>query len=100
MCMDVEFKNSDLEQMAYDKNYSGNWSAAIVKAFRKRLSQIQQAPDRQSLYKWKSLRLEKLKAGRKDECSMRLNDQYRLIVKFKAVGGKQRVTLINIEDYH
>jgi proteic killer suppression protein len=48
----------------------------------------------------KSLHFEKLQGSRVGQYSMRLNDQWRLIIKFKSKGGDKTVLVISIEDYH
>ena len=77
--MKLVFANKELQQMAYDPRYLGKWSIAIINSYRRRITQIESAITRHDLYALKSLRLEKLRGSRKDQHSMRLNDQYRLI---------------------
>lgn len=86
--------------MAYDATYKGKWSDAIVKSYRKRITQIESAVSRQDLYVLKSLRLEKLKGSRKDQHSMRINNQYRLIVRFDKEEKIEIVNILAVEDYH
>ena len=73
---------------------------AIVRAFRKRMQQIRAAADERDFYSLKSLHFEKLKGNRQDNYSMRLNDQYRLILRLEGEAPKKVVRLIGIEDYH
>lgn len=98
--MDVEYANSELERLAEDATYLGNHSAAKILKYRNRINRIRQAVNRLDLYAQKSLRLEKLKGQRQHQHSMRLNDQYRLIVEFQKRSGKEIVKVINLEDYH
>lgn len=48
----------------------------------------------------KSLRFEKLKGARQKQHSMRLNDQWRLILEFEGEGTTKVVVVCGIEDYH
>ena len=48
----------------------------------------------------KSLHFEKLKGDRKEQHSMKLNDQWRLIVKLEKKSEKTVVEILSIEDYH
>lgn len=98
--MEVEFQDSELERLASDFTYMGKRSAAVVKKFRNRINRIRQATNRMDLYALKSLRLEKLKGQRQHQHSMRLNDQYRLIVEFRREEEKEIVNIIEIGDYH
>ena len=99
--MDIEFQDSELEDMAFNVRYAGRWAQVVVRAYRKVMTLILNAKDRRDLYGLgKSLSLEKLKGKRKHQHSMRLNDQYRLIVEFKSKKNKEIVAIVNIEDYH
>ena len=98
--MDIEFQDSELERLAFDKSYVGKRSPALVKAYRNRVNLIKHAPDQQVLYAFKGLHLEKLKGKRKGKHSMKINDQFRLIVKFAKKNGNDTVIVIKMEDYH
>ena len=99
--MDVRFKDASLERLEVDAAYSGGYAAAIVKAFRKRMQQIRSAPNDRIFYELRSLRFERLKGKRKDQFSMRLNDQWRLILAFRKIRSNDKiVVVIGIEDYH
>ncbi|MCK4787879.1 MAG: type II toxin-antitoxin system RelE/ParE family toxin [Desulfobacteraceae bacterium] len=98
--MDIRFRDSKLDRLAFDETYVGKWSPALVRAYRKRVNQIRQASNQQVLYAFRSLRLEKLKGKMQGKYSMRINDQFRLIVRFAKKNGKDTVIIIKIEDYH
>jgi proteic killer suppression protein len=97
--MDVEYDDPDLEHLEKDPTFTGGWPPAIVKMFRRRMHQIRSALDERDLYAIKSLRFKKLQGDRKHEHSMRLNDQWRLIVRLNASPSKT-VAIVRIEDYH
>ena len=48
----------------------------------------------------KSLHFEKLRGDRSHQYSMRLNDQFRIIIELERVGGHTIVVLVEITDYH
>jgi proteic killer suppression protein len=98
--MDCVFKSSDLELLETDPGFSGGFSAAVVKSFRKRMQEIRAAPDERVFYQLRSLRFEKLKGKRSHQHSMRLNDQFRLVIEIEEGPGGKRLLIINIEDYH
>jgi len=98
--MDCSFENDDLEELETDPAFSGGYSAAVVKAFRKRMQQIRAAVDERVFYALASLRFEKLKGKRSHQHSMRLNDQYRLILEIESSGKAHKIKILNIEDYH
>lgn len=98
--MDVEHKNSDLERLETEPEFNGGYSQAIVRAFRKRMQAIRAAKDERDLYVLKSLHFEKLKGDRSHQRSLRLNDQWRLILEIEAGEPKNKAIIRGIEDYH
>jgi len=100
MAMLVEFRKPELEDMLYDPKYRGSWPAAVVKAYHKVVNWVKQSVSSQDLRGKRSLRFEKLKGKRKHQCSLRLNNQYRLIVELRSVNKTEVVRIIDIEDYH
>jgi proteic killer suppression protein len=100
MSMDVTFKDESLDRLETDANFSAGYENAIVKAYRKRMQQIRAATDERTFYAYRSLRFEKLKDDREGQYSMRLNDQWRLIIELHGKGPKKIVHLVEIVDYH
>lgn len=100
--MKLEFSRNRYERLAYDPNYDGKLPIEIVTMYRKRIITIQQAKNRLDLYNLKSLKLEKLKGKRQGFHSIRINDQYRLILEFKSTKGseEEKAIIHGIEDYH
>lgn len=64
------------------------------------MQQIRSAVDERDFYQQKSLHFEKLKGGRSHQHSVRLNDQWRLILEFDGDGSSKTVVIVAIEDYH
>jgi len=98
--MDVSFADDDLERLFTDADYSGGFSRAIVRSFRQKVQFLLAAEDERDLRQWKSLHYERLKGQRKHQWSIRLNQQWRLILEKQEAGGATRLVLIGIEDYH
>lgn len=98
--MEVQFEDDYLDRLETDHAEAGGWSQAIVKAFRKRMQQIRAAQDERDFYALKSLHFEKLKGARQRQYSMRLNDQYRLIIELESQSSRKIVKVVGIEDYH
>ena len=99
--MEVTFDDEDLDRLETDPKFTGGRPLPIIKAYRKRMQIIRAAPDERDFYKLRSLRFEKLEGKRKHQHSMRLNDQYRLILEL--IRGNPQGTIIKIfgiEDYH
>jgi proteic killer suppression protein len=97
--MRVRFAPGPLEQLETDPRFSGGFSADIVRMYRKRMNLIRQAADERDLYAMRSLHFEKLH-GRGPDRSIRLNDQWRLILRLEGDGSAKTVVIVAIEDYH
>ena len=98
--MEVQFADDNLDRLETHATFTGGWSQAIVKAFRRRMQQIRAANDERDFYALKSLHFEKLKRSRQTQSSMRLNNQYRLIIEIEVHSSTKVVKIISIEDYH
>jgi toxin HigB-1 len=73
--MDVAFKDESLDRLETELAFNSGFGDAIVKAY------------------------EKLR-GREGQYSMRLNDQWRLIVELHGEPPRKTVFIVGIEDYH
>jgi len=104
MVVDAIFANDELDRLEIDAKWTAGLSQGIVKAFRKRMQQIRAATDERDLYKLKSLHFEKLEGKRQHQHSIRLNNQYRLILEILPenpdVKKNKVIKIIGIEDYH
>jgi proteic killer suppression protein len=98
--MDVTFKDLALNHLETDPATTGGYPPGVVKAFRKRMQGIRSADDERNLHAMKSWHFEKLKGRRDHQRSIKLNDQYRLILELEGSGEQKRVLIIGIEDYH
>ncbi len=96
----MRFRDAGLEKVETDAANDGGLGEAIAKVFRKRMQQIRAAPDERDFYALKSLRFEKLEGKRSHQHSMRLNDQWRLILEFEGEGKNKKILIVGIEDYH
>jgi len=71
----------------------------VLKAFRKRVFQIQQAKSTADLRNIKSLHFEKLKDKKYEgKYSIRLNKAYRIIFRIETYEGSNRLEIICIEE--
>ena len=98
--MEVEFADEDYERLEQDPQFTAGFSVAIVKAFRKRMWLIRQAMDERDLYQMKGQHFEKLKGDRSHQRSMKLNDQWRLVLELVEGNPGKKVRIVGIEDYH
>lgn len=98
--MEVRFGDDSLRLLKTDPDYDGGYAEAIVKAYRRRIRFIEQTPDERDFYSMNSLNFERLKGNRDHQYSMRLNDQWRLILEFAGKAPNKAVVVVGIEDYH
>ena len=98
--MEVQFASEDLFLLETEAGSHGKYAQAVIKAFRRRIQFIRSATDERDFYAMKSLHYEKLKGDKSDQRSMRLNDQWRLLLEIIPGIPKNTVRIIAIEDYH
>ena len=98
--MEVAFEDETLRRLEVDPRFTAGLDAAIVKAFRKRMQLIRAAVDERTFYAMTSLHYEKLRGDREGQRSMRLNGQWRLILRVKQDEAGKLVVIISIVDYH
>lgn len=98
--MDVEFEDDDLDRLEIDPSFSAGFAPEVVRGFRKVMQLIRAAADSRDFAAMRSLNWEKLKGDRAGQYSLRLNKQWRLIVRMKSAEGSRTVVVIEIIDYH
>ncbi len=98
--MDIEFRDRRLALIRTDRAAETRLPISVIKSCREKLIVIAAAPDVRTLRNWKSLRFEKLKGDRDGQCSIRLNDQWRLIFKLDEDRSPPAVIVIAVDDYH
>jgi proteic killer suppression protein len=98
--MDVEFSDTDLEKLETDEGFNGGHARPIVRAYRKVLRFIRAARDERDFRQMRSLNFEKLKGDRSHQYSLRLNQQWRLIVEIRDGESGNVIFVVGIEDYH
>ena len=98
--MEIEFRDDELDRLETDTGFSAGYDRAIVKAYRKRIMAIRAALTEQDVRTFKSWHYEKLKGDRSHQRSIKLNDQWRLIVEITEGNPSNTMVIVAIEDYH
>lgn len=99
--MRVDIRDDVLRRLAEDPDFTPKrWNPDIIRAFRKKLQLLEAAQDDRDLYASRALRLEKLSGDRAGTSSIRLNDQYRLILRFETDDSGRVVIILELVDYH
>jgi toxin HigB-1 len=100
MPLEILIRDSALLDLATNKSAKSGFPQAIEKKFRFRIQQIMSFIDEREFYSIKSLHFEKLKGNRSHQHSIKLNDQWRLILEFEGEAPNKRIVVVGIEDYH
>ncbi|WP_340645492.1 type II toxin-antitoxin system RelE/ParE family toxin [Phenylobacterium sp.] len=98
--MDLVFEDERLALIETDQAAQTKLPVAVIQSARRKLNAIRAATDERTLRSWKSLHYEKLNGSRRDQRSIRLNDQWRLVFLLDDQCSPQRVIVIGVEDYH
>ncbi len=96
--MRLRFRSAALERLETEDSQA--YAEAVTARYRHRLNFIRQAPDERDFRAMKSLHFEQLKGNRSHQHSMRLNQQFRLILEFSGAGVERIIDVVGIEDYH
>lgn len=99
--MKYRIEDRELQKMDDDARYvSRRFSKAVHTGFRKAMFHIKAVANAADLHAFRGLRFERLKGDRTGQHSMRLNDQFRLIVRMEKATNDQEIVVIEIVDYH
>lgn len=98
--MDVDFDDPDLERLYTDARFTAGHPPAVVKGYRKAIGLIVAARDERDLAAFRGLNFKRLERDRVGQHSVKLNDQYRLILEIRGQHPRKRIGVIEIVDYH
>ncbi len=99
--MQLAFADDNLKRLYQEPDFRlPAFGPDLTRAFRKVVGFVAGAADERDLRSMRSLRLEQLKGARSDQHSMRLNDQWRLIVRFEMADNGKTAVVIEVIDYH
>lgn len=98
--MEIEYRDKRLALVPTDRAAETRLPVAVIKSLREKLIVISAAPDERTLRNWRSLRYEQLKGDRQGKKSIRLNDQYRLLLEVDNSRTPPKAILLGVEDYH
>lgn len=99
--MRFQFDDEELQEV-YEQPDAGvaRFGRDLVRSYRKKVGVIAGADSELDLRAMRSLRFEKLIGSRAGQHSIRLNQQWRLIVEVSTGDQGPIVTIIEIVDYH
>lgn len=99
--MQIDFEDDVLRRLYEDpRSRVARLHPELVKAYRRKVQVIVGAESEIDLRALKSLHFEKLEGDREGQHSIRLNDQWRLILRIQAQEDHKVVFIVEIVDYH
>lgn len=98
--MDIDFGTTALRRLATEADYTAGYPSEVETMYRRRIQFIDAAPNDLALRNQRSWRFKKLKGDRSEQHSIRLNDQWRLVVELRTEDGQRIIRIVSIEDYH
>ncbi len=99
--MRVEFEDEDLRRLYTDARFRiPRFGPDVTKQFRKKVAFLYAAADERDLYAYRALRFEKLAGDRVGQHSIRLNDQWRLIIRLARDDAGRLLVVVEVVDYH
>lgn len=97
--MEVSFADESLAAIETDPAGT-SLPLAVVNSARKKLHYIRAAPDERSLRNWRSLHYEKLSGKRSGQRSIRLNEQWRMILELDESTNPHKIIVLSIENHY
>ena len=98
--MRFTFRSGKLAALYTEEKDALKYPSAVVEAFFDAMGVIDAALDQRDLYALKGFHYEKLRGARKHQRSIRLNQQYRLILELEHDDQGTCMIIVGIEDYH
>jgi len=99
--MRVEFEDDDLRRLYEEPDFRlSSIGHDLTRAYRKAVGIVAAASDERDLRALRSLHFEKLDGDRLGQHSLRLNKQWRLIVRAESTQEGKQVVVIEVVDYH
>ena len=99
--MRIRFKDHQLRRLHEEPNFiHSRFGIEVTKAFRKKVGFLLSARSENDIRAMRSLHYEKLKGKRSHQRSLRLNDQWRLVLEIQTDDNGKEILIVEIVDYH
>lgn len=99
--MRIQFRNDGLRRL-YEQADAvvPGLGPEVTRAFRKKVGFLVAAQSELDLRNYRALRFKKLKGRRAGQYSIRLNDQWRLILRIEDDASGRLLIVVEVIDYH
>ena len=99
--MRIEFAAEELRRLYVDPEFVlAQFGPDLIRAYRKKVGFLVSANSELDLRAYKALRYEKLRGDREGQHSVRLNQQWRLILRVETDDDGRLLIIVEIVDYH
>ena len=99
--MRIEFADDELRRLFAEPDFVvSRFGPDLVRAYRKKVAFLSAAESELDLRAYKALHFEKLVGNRDGQHSIRLNRQWRVIVRIETDPNGQLLIIVEIVDYH
>lgn len=95
----IEFSSDELDKAETDARFRPPFAAGVLKAYRKQLNSLHSATDERDLRANKGLNFEKHRSL-PGHHTVRLNDQYRVLVRLEGEAPHKTLVIVAITDHH
>lgn len=90
----------DIYEQGTASRHARRFGPEVVKGFFRVMDRIDAASDERDLFALRGLNYEALQGSRSHQHSLRINDQWRVIVERQKAADGTWLLVVNIEDYH
>jgi len=98
--MEVEFRDSKLALIETDRAAETKLPLSVITSARRKLVMIRAAPDERTMRNWKSLHYEQMSGNRQGERSIRLNDQWRMMLDIDGKHNPPKAIIREITNHY
>ena len=99
--MRLRFEDDDLRRLHEEHDFVlPRLGPEITRAFRKKVAYLEEAESEPDLRSYKALRLEKLRGGRAGQHSIRLNRQWRLILRIESDAEGRLLIVVEVANHY
>jgi toxin HigB-1 len=97
----IEFADEELRRLYVGPEFVlPQFGQDLIRAYRKKIGFLASANSELDLRAYKALRYEKLRGDREGQHSVRLNQQWRLILRVETDEDERLLIIVEIVDYH
>ena len=99
--MRIRFEDDDLRRLHEERDFVlPRLGSEVTRAFRKKMAYLEEAESEADLRRYKALHYEKLRGGRSGQHSIRLNRQWRLILRVETDTEGRLLIIIEVVNHY